>query len=58
MRKIYYTYMFIGLICLLVWFYLKNPTPEKMFCLFLSIITIQIALFKNLEIKKKLKYTN
>ena len=58
MNKIYYTYIFIGLIFLLCWLYLKNPTPEKIFCFSLSIITIQIALFKNLEIKKKLKYTN
>jgi hypothetical protein len=58
MKKIYYTFIFICLICLLVWLYWYNPSDEKAFCFFLSIITIQIALYKNLEIKKKLKYTN
>jgi len=59
MKKIYYTYIFVGLIFLLSWLYLANPTLEKMFCFFLSLVTIQIVILKkNLENKKKLKYTN
>lgn len=58
MKKIYYTYIFVGLIFLLTWLYWTNPTVEKGFCYFLSIIAIFIAFLKNLENEKKLKYTN
>ena len=45
--------IFIVLISLLIWLCVKNPTFDRIFCLFISILTIGIVLIK-IKYKNKL----
>jgi len=47
-------YLFIGLIIFLTFLCWKDPSKEKIFCYFVSLIVIQIVVLKF----NKLKYTD